>query len=193
MKDVEKIVDSNGVVMQIVDGAARDMIAAEYDATASYAAGDYCIYNDQYYKCNTAIPSGGETWDATHWDATTLGAEDKEIKQSLSQLQNITVGTPRKVGKWGNYDRYEVWIEGTTPAMSANTWAQIASYNFNTASIIEKTFTISDSGELIFNDYYTSTTSYLTSYIKSDGIYLRVGNASAFSGQKFYCKVTYVS
>lgn len=88
MKDVEKLVDSNGVVMQIVDGAARDMIAAEYDETASYAVGDYCIYNDHYYKCNTAIPSGGETWDATHWDATTLGAEDKEIKSSLS-LQKI--------------------------------------------------------------------------------------------------------
>ena len=86
MKDVEKMVDSNGVVMQIVDGAARDMIAAEYDETESYAVGDYCIYDNHYYKCNTAIPSGGETWDATHWDATTLGAEDKEIKSSLSQL-----------------------------------------------------------------------------------------------------------
>lgn len=91
MKDVEKLVDSNGVVMQIVDGAARDMIAAEYDETESYAVGDYCIYNDHYYKCNTAIPSGGETWDATHWDATTLGAEDKEIKSSLSQLLQWTL------------------------------------------------------------------------------------------------------
>lgn len=89
MKDVEKLVDSNGVVMQIVDGAARDMIAAEYDETESYAVGDYCIYNDYYYKCNTAIPSGGETWDATHWDATTLGAEDKEIKSSLSDYIKI--------------------------------------------------------------------------------------------------------
>lgn len=125
--------------------------------------------------------------------ADNLSDAVNELKQSLSQLQNITVGTPRKVGKWGNYYRYEVWIEGTTPAMSANTWAQIASYTFNTASIIEKVFTISDSGGLIFNDYYTSATSYLTSYIKSDGIYLRIGNAAAFSGQKFYCKVTYVS
>lgn len=92
MKDVEKLVDSNGVVMQIVDGAARDMIAAEYDETESYAVGDYCIYNDHYYKCNTAIPSGGETWDATHWDATTLGAEDREIKQSLSDLATVDTG-----------------------------------------------------------------------------------------------------
>ena len=85
MKDVEKLVDSNGVVMQIVDGAARDMISAEYDETESYAVGDYCIYNDHYYKCITAIPSGGETWDATHWSATTLGAEDKAINTKLTK------------------------------------------------------------------------------------------------------------
>ena len=137
--------------------------------------------------------TSGLTGDDVQKAIDEIAGDTTEIKQSLSQLQNITVGTPRKVGKWGNYDRYEVWIEGTTPAMSANTWTQIASYTFNTVSIIEKVFTISDSGGLIFNDYYTSTTSYLTSYIKSDGIYLRIGNATAFSGQKFYCKVTYVS
>ena len=137
--------------------------------------------------------TSGLTGDDVQEAIDEVAADITEINTNLTNLENITVGTPRKVGKWGNYDRYEVWLEGTTPAMSANTWTQIKSYTFTTASIIEKIFTISDSGGLIFNDYYTSTTSYLTSYIKSDGIYLRVGNANAFSEQKFYCKVTYVS
>ena len=137
--------------------------------------------------------TSGLTGDDVQEAIDEMAADVSEIKQSLSDLQNITVGTPRKVGKWGNYDRYELWLEGTTPTMTANTWTQIKSYTFNTASIIEKIFTISDSGGLIFNDYNTSSTSYVTSYIKNDGIYLRVGNGAAFSEQKFYCKVTYVS
>ena len=40
---------------------------AQYDSTASYAVGDYCIYQNQWYVCNTAIAVGGETWDAQHW------------------------------------------------------------------------------------------------------------------------------
>ena len=105
MKDVEKLVDSNGVVMQIVDGAARDMIAAEYDETESYAVGDYCIYSDHYYKCNTAIPSGGETWDATHWDSTTLGAEDKAINTNLSNLGGSGYTAP-PTGSYGTNVSY---------------------------------------------------------------------------------------
>ena len=173
------------------DAIAADL-AAPYDEDETYSVGDYCTHDKVLYICTTDI-STAEEWDISHWDAVKVCDDITEIKSSLSDLENITVGTPRKVGKWGNYDRYEVWLEGTTPTMTANTWTQIKSYTFNTASIIEKVFTISDSGGLIFNDYYTSTTSYLTSYIKSDGIYLRVGNAAAFTGQKFYCKVTYVS
>ena len=190
----------NGVIYDIKDSAARsdvalaiDNAAAVYDPEGEYLVGDYCTHDGIMYQCNTDIVSPGEDWDPTHWDVTDCGIEFTEIKQSLSDLQNITVGTPRKVGKWGNYDRYELWLEGTTPTMTANTWTQIKSYTFNTASIIEKIFTISDSGGLIFNDYNTSSTSYVTSYIKNDGIYLRVGNGAAFSEQKFYCKVTYVS
>lgn len=49
-------------------------IAAVYDDTATYAAGDYCTYNGQLYKANQAI-STAESFDATHWDATTIMAE----------------------------------------------------------------------------------------------------------------------
>ena len=176
-----------------------NMISDAYSDQDTYAVGDVCIHNNILYVCNTEIDTP-HAFDLSEWDPDTLGnycsklnGDVNEINTNLTNLENITVGTPRKVGKWGNYDRYEVWLEGTTPAMSANTWTQIKSYTFTTVLIIEKIFTISDSGGLIFNDYYTSTTSYVTSYIKSDGIYLRVGNASAFTGQKFYCKVTYVS
>ena len=33
------------------------MIAPNYDATATYSIGDYVIYQNDLYKCNTNIPN----------------------------------------------------------------------------------------------------------------------------------------
>ena len=56
----------------VKDAKAWANTADEYDATAAYEVGDYCLYNGDLYKCNTAIATGGETWDATHWTATQI-------------------------------------------------------------------------------------------------------------------------
>lgn len=56
----------------VKDAKARENIADDYDATASYAVGDYCLYEGDLYKCNTAIAVGGEAWDVTHWTATQI-------------------------------------------------------------------------------------------------------------------------
>ena len=36
------------------------------------SVGDCCIYNGDLYKCTTAIPSGGEAWNSSHWTKTTV-------------------------------------------------------------------------------------------------------------------------
>ena len=43
-----------------------------YDPTAAYAVGELCIKDNVLYKCNTAIASGGESWNAAHWTQTTV-------------------------------------------------------------------------------------------------------------------------
>ena len=50
----------------------EDSISDAYDATASYAVGDFCIYDNTLYRCNTAIPTGGEVWTPAHWDAVQI-------------------------------------------------------------------------------------------------------------------------
>lgn len=47
-------------------------IAEEYDSTSAYELGDFCIKNGLFYKCNTAISSGGEAWNSAHWTATNV-------------------------------------------------------------------------------------------------------------------------
>lgn len=50
----------------------EDSISDAYDATASYAVGDFCIKENTLYRCNTAIPTGGEVWTPAHWDAVQI-------------------------------------------------------------------------------------------------------------------------
>ena len=50
------------------------MISDAYDPTKTYAVGDYCIYNNTLYRCNTAITTA-EAWTAAHWTATSIASE----------------------------------------------------------------------------------------------------------------------
>ena len=59
------------------------MIAAAYDATKTYAVGDYVTYNDALYCCKTAITTA-EAWTASHWEAAKVGPDLKDLKSSLT-------------------------------------------------------------------------------------------------------------
>ena len=53
----------------------------------TYAVGDYCIYGNALYKCNTAI-SSAEEWTAGHWTKTTIANELKSIVGSVATVNN---------------------------------------------------------------------------------------------------------
>ena len=56
-------------------------IADEFDATASYAAGDLVIYNGELYVCTTAHTGA---WDAADFAATTVAAQLKIFEDDKS-------------------------------------------------------------------------------------------------------------
>lgn len=64
-------------------GAVVDLnnvqIASEYDDTATYAYGAYCIKDGVLYRCTTAI-SVAEAWDSTHWTAVMVTGEYKRVR-----------------------------------------------------------------------------------------------------------------
>lgn len=76
----------DGSVQYYEDAMGRAMVSTDYDPTSSYAVGDYCIYDNVRYCCNTAIASGGETWNSAHWDVAKVDDDITEIKSSLSNL-----------------------------------------------------------------------------------------------------------
>ena len=64
--------------------AVKDMISDEYDTTATYNAGDYCIHENALYKC-TATTTG--LWDNSKWVLTSAG---DEIKANTSAIEALT-------------------------------------------------------------------------------------------------------
>lgn len=66
--------------------AAQASIAEVYDATKTYAIGDYCLHDGQLYECTTEI-STPEAWTAAHWTATTAGTELNDIQDDVSGLK----------------------------------------------------------------------------------------------------------
>jgi hypothetical protein len=49
------------------------------------------MHEDVLYKCNTAIATGGEAWNASHWTATTVaeeveGAVDVDYNESTQEI-----------------------------------------------------------------------------------------------------------
>ena len=47
-------------------------IAAVYSTSATYAIGQYCMHNDNLYRCTTTI-SSPESWNSAHWAQVTVG------------------------------------------------------------------------------------------------------------------------
>jgi hypothetical protein len=66
--------------------AAQASIAEVYDATKTYAIGDYCLHDGQLYECTTEITTP-EAWTAAHWTAATVGTELNDIKGDVTGLK----------------------------------------------------------------------------------------------------------
>lgn len=69
----------NGVkstgTLQVVNPAS---IANAFSTSLTYAVGDYVLYEDSIYQCNTAITTAG-AWDSSKWDSIVLADELNEV------------------------------------------------------------------------------------------------------------------
>lgn len=68
------------------DGKLKNLMAAAYSTSATYAVGDYCIHGGSLYKCTAAIESA-ESWTAAHWTKVNLGDEIDSAKEDIARLK----------------------------------------------------------------------------------------------------------
>ena len=91
--DIEKI-NVGGTQYDVCDTVARAAVSDEFSTGATYAAGDYCIYENTLYKFTAAKEPGA--WDASKVAATQIGDE-------LSQLNgNFDFGNTRQISNANN-------------------------------------------------------------------------------------------
>ena len=83
------------------------LLAYEYSNSSSYAVGDYCYYGNQAYRCTTAIASGGESWNSSHWTAVSVYNE-------IKSRSGVYVGTTAP----SNPSTGDIWIDTSTPVNS---------------------------------------------------------------------------
>lgn len=65
--------------------------AAPYSTSRFYEAGDYCTYNNVFYKCKTDFSSSQATFDPTYWDAVSVDSVIGNIDFSAIEQQINTV------------------------------------------------------------------------------------------------------
>ena len=86
---------------QTVKGAVNELKTIEgteaYDNTATYAVGDYCIYNSTRYKCITAVTTA-EDFDSTKWLATTTNNDISKLNSSL--ISNLPMQLSEGITYW---------------------------------------------------------------------------------------------
>lgn len=87
-------------VSGLVD-AAMTGFASVYDATKTYAVGDFCVYGGAVYECTTAITTA-EAWTAAHWKATTAGSEIANLKADLNKIKSSEVPSVVNADKYIN-------------------------------------------------------------------------------------------
>lgn len=73
---------------------ALNLVGDEYNNSASYAAGDYCLYSNRLYKCKIAC-SGQVPTDTTYWLLTSIANEFK--------TKNIVTTTAPTAGAASSY------------------------------------------------------------------------------------------
>lgn len=88
--------------------AAAANLAPEYDATKTYAVGDYVLYEGGLYICDTEITTA-EAWTPAHWTAVKLAPEVKRVKG--------VIGAPAYAEGYYGYISSGAWV--STPNAKA--------------------------------------------------------------------------
>lgn len=77
-------------ILVVVFSTIEPNFAGAYDSTATYAVGDYVVYEHGLYKCNTAITTA-EAWTAAHWTQVSVADELLAVYTAIAGKQDTLV------------------------------------------------------------------------------------------------------
>ena len=82
-----------------------NLLAANYDATKTYAVGEYVIYSGGLYRCISAITTA-EAWTAAHWSSVTVGKDTSALKSAFERDTKAITGNVPLVFDEGVYYKF---------------------------------------------------------------------------------------
>lgn len=86
----------NRVVKAALDEKAdTDLVASDFDATASYTAGNYCIYEGKFYRFKN---NHSGAWSASDVDEIQIAGELATLKSGLINYVDVTYTTEANAG-----------------------------------------------------------------------------------------------
>ena len=109
------------------DNQVKNIIADEYDSTATYAVGDLSMHENKLYKCNTAITTA-EQWTAAHWTLTDVDTELTDKVAVASMAQNYDPTATYSIGDycWQAGQLYRCTVAIDTPeAWNIEHWTAV--------------------------------------------------------------------
>lgn len=83
VKVLDEIKTNTDTINELNSSIGADL----YNSSVTYNKGDYCIYNNTLYKCNTNNTTG--TWNAQYWDATSVAKELNELNSGKQDAMNV--------------------------------------------------------------------------------------------------------
>lgn len=78
--------DTEEIVVEDPQEPEREIVSDAYKTTGSYAVGDYCIYENELYRC---ISDTSGEFDATCWKKTLVASELKTLNANIVSCIDI--------------------------------------------------------------------------------------------------------
>lgn len=139
-----------------VDGLSQlaYTIANVYDSTATYAVGDYAIYQNTLYKCTTAI-NVGETFDPTKWTSVKVMSEVGQGGGGSVDADDVSYNNTSSGLSATNVQGAIDEVKSLIPSIVSNTEVQRGTLTAGLTSIT-LTFTEQTIGANTLIDWYVS-------------------------------------
>ena len=162
------------------NGAATK-IAAAYSSSSTYAVGDYVSYNNNIYRCTTAITTA-EEWTAAHWTAVTIGDEVSDLKSAFDTFSMPFV--PSMIH--GRLDSQGNFVESTDRWVTEDylPTAYLAMMDNNTSggTTYVDYYNLVD-GSYVFAEYDSTQPGSTYTFDQSKGTHVRLYSTHNSSGQ----------
>ena len=130
-------IENEGVSPADIKVIVNAVLSASYDSSSAYDVNDI-VFNDSHdklYRCNTAIPIGGEAWDATHWDEILLAPVITNLVEAVSTMNSDDVFNESTVAGIHVTDALDVLSSAITAAVSKDNISETIFKN--TASAVD--------------------------------------------------------